>query len=64
MNALFELLGGRKNTLVVFSIVALTALAALDKVSIDQFLENLTLLTGIGVGGHALVGAAKGLKKK
>jgi len=64
MNALFELLGGRKNTLVVFSIVSLTVLAALDKVSVDQFLDNLTILTGIGVGGHALVGAAKGLKKK
>ena len=64
MNSLFELLGGRKNTLVVFSIVSLTVLAALDKVSVDQFLDNLTILTGIGVGGHALVGAAKGLKKK
>lgn len=64
MKALFELLGGRKNTLVVFAVVSLTVLAALDKVSVDQFLENLTLLTGIGVGGHALVGAAKGLKKK
>lgn len=64
MTSLFELLGGRKNTLVVFAVVALTVLAALDKVSIDQFLDNLTILTGIGVGGHALVGAAKGLKKK
>lgn len=63
MTSLFEVFGGRKNTLVVFSVVALTVLAALDKIPVDLFLHNLTLLTGIGVGGHALVGAAKGLKK-
>ena len=63
MTSLFELLGGRKNTLVIFAVVALTLLTALDKIAVEQFLENLTWLTGIGVGGHAVVGAAKGLKK-
>ena len=64
MSTLFESLGGRKNTLVLFALGSITLMTALGHLPVDQFIESLTWLLAIGVGGHALVGAAGKLGDK
>ena len=39
-------------------------MTALGHLPVDQFIESLTWLLAIGVGGHALVGAAGKLGDK
>ena len=64
MSGLFEALGGRKNTTVVLSIVAIAVLAGLGHLQVARFVDVLTWLVGIGVGGIALEDGLAGFGKK
>lgn len=51
---LWQLLGGRKNSLTVLAVLVVAAMHGLGELDADRFSELLVILTGIGVGGHAL----------
>lgn len=51
---LWKLLGGRKNSLTVLAVIVVAVIHGLGEIDADRFSELLVILTGIGVGGHAL----------
>jgi hypothetical protein len=64
MNKVFEVLGGRKNTLVLVVIFLLALNDFLALKLTDATINYLVTLAGIGVGGHALVDSVTAVANK
>jgi hypothetical protein len=63
-NIVFDIFGGRKNTLVLVAIIASAVLCGTNDLPVEDFTEALKWLVGIGVGGHALEGGLKSFNGK